>query len=212
MYLLFDYLTMVKKVKPFMDIVRSNPSYIEYYNEPARASTRASLDDTIDGCTPQFYARVEKIICYVLPFKKGYKILSTPKTPMSAYLPVCACIANACNLVLAESDFETILGTATKTEIIAMNSIRFNFDGTPPAGQKVGLLDEWQIWAFIADPFSRQLSPLLAPNVQGIMDKMIDFFLPTITLTETNGSEFTTREKLRADVKYDFMQYWTQVC
>jgi hypothetical protein len=35
-------------------------------------------------------------------------------------------------------------------------------DGRPPLGRKVGLLDENQVWAFIADPYSRYLEPQIA--------------------------------------------------
>ena len=40
------------------------------------------------------------------------------------------------------------------SEVAAMINPRFNVNGEDPSRRKVGLVDEYQIWAFMVDPFN----------------------------------------------------------
>ena len=48
--------------------------------------------------------------------------------------------------------FNHVLGVGSAKEVMEMIGPRFNIDGAKSAGQKVGLLDQYQTWAMIIDP------------------------------------------------------------
>ena len=50
--------------------------------------------------------------------------------------------------------FNHVLGLGSAKEFLDLIGPCFNMDVTKPAGTKVGLLDTYDIWAMIIDPFS----------------------------------------------------------
>ena len=97
----------------------------------------------------------------------------------------------------ASDDFDSILGAGAKQECIDSVSCRFNLDdGLSPEGRKVGLLDQFQIWTFLLDPFARQLQPgLHFENGEGYhIDCMLKFFVPGDPAT--NAQVLADRQQL----------------
>ena len=84
---------------------------------------------------------------------------------------------------------------------------RFNLDdGLRPAGRKVGLLDEFQIWTHLLDPFARQLRPLLHFKLgEGYhIDRMLKFFVPGDPMTD--AQVLAERQQIHAE----YMAFKTQ--
>ena len=57
-------------------------------------------------------------------------------------------------LMAEDRKFEWLLGEGSIAEVVAMVKPHFYMNGEDPSGQKVGLIDEYQIWAFMVDPFN----------------------------------------------------------
>ena len=61
--------------------------------------------------------------------------------------------------VVEDEKFDNILGSGAGAKIKSILAVRFNLDGTKPksdggnARQKVGILDEYQIWCSLVDPY-----------------------------------------------------------
>ena len=63
-------------------------------------------------------------------------------------------LKNALANILEDEQFDIVMGEGVAQEIKDMLFIRFNLDGRPITGRKVGLLDAFHLWCFICDPFS----------------------------------------------------------
>ena len=88
-------------------------------------------------------------------------------------------------------------------------------NGNKPAGTtKVGLLDQYQVWCYLADPFSRHFPyPLYIENEALVEQAMVDYFLPLPALTDTpeNTAEIERITALRREVMDDYLSFKTQM-
>ena len=87
--------------------------------------------------------------------------------------------------------------------------LRHHFIGTTRC-----TVDQYQIWCYLADPFSREFPyPLFIENEAAVEQAMFDFFLPLPTNTGTpeNIVEIERITALRHAVKEDYLNYKTQM-
>jgi hypothetical protein len=141
------------------------------------------------------------------------KYASADTTPMSAYVLIVQALRNALNAIVTNVDWDELFGDGALDELVALNSIRFNLGGKKPCGTtKVGLLDEYHLWCFQADPFSRNFTHSLYIEHEAVVERnMIAFFLPLPEPTGTpeNTAEIDRIVALRRKVMEDYLQFKT---
>ena len=92
---------------------------------------------------------------------------------------------NGLNAVLNDDyggrSFTTVMGATARLEITTMVSSRFNMHGRDVGGRKVGLLEKYQLWVYLVDPFKHHLPFQIAIEGDGGMDgkflRMVSFFV-----------------------------------
>ena len=101
-----------------------------------------------------------------------------------------------------------MMGATARLEITTMVSSRFNMHGRDVGGRKVGLLDEYQLWAYLVDPFKHRLPFQLAIEGDGGMDgqvrRMVSFFVK-------KKAEVSGEEQQYADLLEDVIDDWKQL-
>jgi len=116
------------------------------------------------------------------PFKHGVHVTSSVNCPMSAYFPLVISLKSTVGAVLDAEEFDTILGAGAAESCKKVLEPRWNLNGEAPAGRKVGFLDKYQLWTFLCDPYSRQLSldfeVLVAGGLNGIVADMLKWAIP----------------------------------
>jgi len=79
--------------------------------------------------------------------------------------------------------------------------VRFNFNGSAPRNsRKVGLLDPFQIWSYIVDPYREELvkSISIEPNLIQQVNGMFAFFLKNVN-----------DDAIRREIRQDFNDYYS---
>ena len=159
-----DMFKSVLKNQPILNILADLPQFVEYRNT-RKTQEREKLDDTLLTLTPLYYRKLQLATNWFDVLKRGNKMTSSESCPMSAYLPIVQAIRNEVNVVLANEggpSWNTVFGGGKRAELALFITQRFNMDGQDPPGMKVGLLDAYQVWAHMVDPFNRYLEPGLA--------------------------------------------------
>lgn len=156
-------------------------------------------------CTPRLWQQLDRANAFFKIYKSANKLTSGKQMPMSAYLPIVQAMANELTAVLNETnagDFDTVFGAGAKAEIVSINRARFNMNGVPPPGSRVGFLDQYQIWAHLADPFRHHLQPAVyIAQEASQVTYMIDFFIRGDTEAD---------DELRQELKLSYMAYNTR--
>ena len=151
--------------KPFFDKARSLKAFTDYYIG-SNASRKASIDKQLELATSKYFERLVIAINWFEAFEEGYSIVSSNDTPMSAYLPTVQAIRNQLNKALKNEggrNYETLFSKESLVEIASFIRVRFNMDGSAPEGtRRVGLLDPYQIWAYMVDPYRNELEHSIA--------------------------------------------------
>jgi len=132
----------VQANKPFFDNVRKIPLWLVYYNS-STPSRKATLDKQLDLATPMFFERLDIAYKWFGIFEEGYNIVSSNRTPMSAYYPTVQAMRNGLNTALANEggrDYFTLFGEASEKELTDFIRTRFNMDGGDPESRRVGLI------------------------------------------------------------------------
>ena len=179
-------LESVLNQKPFYEWCNGHhPMFEQYYNSRTQRR-KEKIDATLRLVTRDLWAKVEVVAKIYAVIEHATKLVSDDDFPISAYYPVIVAMRNELNGVLGS-------GTASGSRSIdaifnlrgARNSIvefcdnRFNYDGSEPPGRKVGLLDKYQIWAFLVDPFRSRIPkrPIIHPSIARCMQDAIEFFV-----------------------------------
>lgn len=122
-----------------------------------------TIQGAIDLCIPSFWAQADITKQLFAVFQVAVKMTSSEKTPMSAYLPICVACRNEINTILdsvgGKEGFDGKFGAGAFDELQEALNVRFNFDGKPKPGAKVQLMDEYQVWCFVCDPYRKYLTP-----------------------------------------------------
>ena len=107
-----------------------------------------------------------------------------------------------------DEDFDNVLGDGAAEEVMQVLGPRFNMDGGPIPGRKVGLMDLYQLWCFICDPFSHRFRNMFRFECEGglhhLTTLMIAHFVPA---TSEEGYEIT-RKAVRDDFEVCFVFYY----
>jgi hypothetical protein len=198
--------------KPFVSILAAAPSYVTYYDERT-PDRKLALDAALAlTSSPATWSRFVKAHTWFAPYEHANKITSDVDTSMSAYLPIVQALRNELNAALDSlvgGGFDTVLGAGAAAECVVAVKQRFNMDGQKPvaAHGKVGLLDEWQIWAWMVDPHARELQPtiVLEKGLAYHLRRMLGFFVPDDDDDLSNAAKDT-----RKQLKSEFMLFHTQ--
>ena len=91
-------------------------------------------------------------------------------------------LKNELLLVLISDGFDETLGEGAAQQVMDMLGVRFNMDGLPPPGAKVGFRDSFHIWCFLCDPTNWEWRNILKLEGQGGLmfhaTSMINHFVP----------------------------------
>jgi hypothetical protein len=193
--------------RPFAYSLAAQADYSKFYN--IQTPSQQKFMDAVMGrmASNQFWDRLQKAMNWFNVFKNATQIVCAMDVPISVYFPVCLATRNGLNAILEAEDgggtFVEILGECAEDECAKIVRSRFNLNGRDPEGRKGGLLEEWHIWAFLVDPFARDLQPepFIEGGVYSFVKSMVKHFVP--------GS--TERDELkRKRLQMDFMQFHTQ--
>ena len=201
-----DMLRSTAKQKQFVDVIRTERQFQEYYNERTR-SKKDKIDTLLRRCSQHFWDRIDFACRFTGPFKRVHKLLSKETYPLSCYVLLVQALKNEIDSVIQSGETcNNMLGDGADLELGEMVRVRFNMDGKDPSGKKVGLLDEHQLWCFLCDPFGHEWRSefLLEGFLTAHTKKMIEHFIP--------GDDAGAISK-RASVKKEFMvSGFQQVC
>ena len=102
--------------------------------------------------------------------------------------------------------FDELLGDGATAEVMSVLAPRFNLDGAPIPGQKVGLVDYHQLWCLICDPFSDEFRYTsvfcCSGGLHRITTQMIAHFVP-----DTEEDYANTRAKVREDFEVSCLSF-----
>ena len=216
MYLVAQTLELALGQKPVLDIIRGNPLFIAYYESRSRKQKK-EIDTVFEGCDRVFYAQAKRAHALFSAYKHAHMLASSRNTPMSAYLPTVVALRNSLNQVLSSglneemSTFNHVMGNGADAEVASINRVRFNMDGKDPTGGKVGLLDQYHIWCFLVDPYSRNLTPtIFIENKAAHITAMVNFYLPLPEDTEQNKVAIRKIKDIRRACKDEYMDFAVQ--
>ena len=200
MNLVHDYVQGARKQAQFLAYLGDSDSFKQYYGERKKGD-KDKIDDILSRCDRPRWEMFDFFTNgLTVHFKRLHKICCMTHVPLSAYPIAVQALRNSINkgLNAENGKFDRLLGEGARKQVADMIRGRFNMDGTPPPGAKVGLLDKHQIWTWYCDPFSWKWRSMF--KVDGVfavhVKEMIEFFVPL----DADGSA-----KTRAIVKNDFL-------
>jgi hypothetical protein len=193
----------LRKNRSALGILETLEEYKSYFESRSTAHKR-EIEQKLQVLSTGFWKMVDFGIDLFDILRTTVMHLSSERMPMSAYLPLVQAMKNELESILHSYGPDWIneaFGDNTYEDIEDIIGVRFNMDGKKPGGTtKVGLLDKYQLWAFIVDPFRKYLEvPIaLGPNddLHEYFCQALDFYLPP---------ESSTPE-LRSNVQKEFQQ------
>ena len=150
-----DMFNGVLKSKPALSILADLDSFIAYRN--TRSST-VVMDRVMGEITPEYYRKLQVAVKWFGVLKSANKLVSSESCPMSAYLPIIQATRNELNSALNNDggvSFDELFGMGSRQQLVEFVRSRFNMNGVDPPGRKKGLIDRYQIWAHLIDPYAR---------------------------------------------------------
>ena len=105
-------------------------------------------------CNFERWERFKTVIVLTKHFSVAHLICSREKMPLSCFPLVVKALQNSIVRVVEGDNFDLNLGVGAGKEVMEVLGVRFNLDGSPVPGRKVGFLDEFHIWCFMVDPYS----------------------------------------------------------
>jgi hypothetical protein len=198
-----DMLIGLRKNRHVLAVLETLDEYKAYY-ESRTASHKRDIEEVLQVLSTGFWKMVDFAIDLFDILKTTIMHLSSERMPMSAYLPLVRAMKNELESILQSYGrvwIDEAFGDGCFEAIEEVIRVRFNMNGCRPMGTtRVGLLDKYQIWCFIVDPFRKYLE---VPIVVGATDDIhegfceaLDFYLPPETSTK----------ELRSNVQYEFHQ------
>jgi hypothetical protein len=187
------YFSSLLKLENFVKTVGKLNAYEEIY-VGRNKTTKTLWDEALKPVTnPIWWSRIKIAYEWFNAINICQNVTSANNFPQSAYLPLVVALKNEFDAICGGLTGEmTEVGFDKEMQKEFFNSMkkRFNMDGKKPEGRCVGLLSEHQVWAFICDPFRRQLPyhVLVRPDRGKQLASMFDFF--------SNGDD-TTKTDLR---------------
>ena len=175
------HMDSVRSQEEFMNSLKENPKFLSYY-ESRTPKQRKEIDMLLRKSNFFIFRSMDVLLNFSEHFVFAHKICSGKATPLAAYPLVVQALRNGLNKAISEDDcmFDKVLGAGSAKEVADMLRGRFNMDGKPPPGQKVGLLDEHHIWCYLVHPHAGEFRARFAigGNVRTIAKNMISFYIP----------------------------------
>jgi hypothetical protein len=198
-----DMLIGLRKNRSALGILETLDEYKAYY-ESRTAIHKREIEEVLQVLSSGFWKMVDFAIDLFDILKTTIMHLSSERMPMSAYLPLVQAMKNELESILQSYGrgwIDEAFGEGCFEAIEDIIGVRFNMDGKKPCGTtKVGLLDKYQLWAFIVDPFRKYLEVPIAlgpsDDLHEYFCEALDFYLPP---------ESSTPE-LRTNVQKEFQQ------
>ena len=188
------HLESVRRQAEFMASLRSNPKFLKFYNTRRRGDQK-EIDQMFRKCHLLIFQSCDVLLTFSIHFAEAHKLCSREDSPLSAWFLIIQALRNGLNSAIQADDglFDRVLGNGSAQEIMDLLGPRFNMDGKKPAGQRVGLIDDYHLWAHLVDPHVGEWRArvILPRSVREIAKDMIDFFIPP---DEDGGS--TNREAM----------------
>ena len=195
-------------LKKALDMIQSTDAFEVYY--ASRTSTQ-NIDEVLATLNPNLYRQLKVAVNWFAVLKTANKMCSSESFPMSAYLPLIQATRNTITKALNNEGgqpFNSIFGDGSRSQLALFVRGRFKMDGVPPAGRKVGLLDTYQIWAHLVDPYSRYLQPAVAIQGGVMPGESISFHLHQMIRFFTHDIE--NASSIRQDMYQEFLQMRNQ--
>jgi hypothetical protein len=162
-----DEISSILKNRKVLTVLPTCKDWEEHYKSKD-AKRRTVLDKTLETITPSFWKSAEFLEKLFAVLKFAVNLCSSESCPMSAYLPICTATKFELDDVIKDNGgkqgFELLFGDKSFEELERCFNTRINLDGKKTPGQKVELLDQYQIWCYLVDPY-RMYLPL---EVQGL--------------------------------------------
>lgn len=177
--------------QPFLAQLMQYPKFKDYLNSRG-TNKKTEIEDMLKTWNYDLWMRMEKVIKLLSPFRQANKIVSREKTPMSVALPLVQALRNEVTNAVDDDEFDLVLGATASMDVMDMLNCRFNMNGAKPSGtRKVGILDPYQIWCFLVDPFSSLLrnQVKIEGGIRHHAKSMISHFVPD----SEEGAEETRR-------------------
>ena len=161
-YGLSDEIKYIVKNKKLLTNLPMLPEFEKYFAS-RDAGRKRTIQGVIDILVPPFWRSAEFLVKLFGILKHAVAIVSNEASPMSSYLPICYAVKAGMDEAIAsvgtKEDFEVLFGNGSLQEVMDCMATRINLDGKGIAGQKVELLDPYQVWCYLVDPF-RMYFPL----------------------------------------------------
>ncbi len=199
-------LTSIKLQRPFLEMLSSGFEEFQDYYLSRPADRRNKIDAALNIPSHKFWQKVDVAIDWFEKINYATKLVSSEKFPMSAYFPLVRALRNEFDEILQDRGtdgvckFDSVFGAGCCTELADFIKSRFNMDGDGTSTRKVGLLDRYQIWAYLVDPYKDKLPKQLAiePSVVEQVNSMLDFFV------RSDDQDF------QLDVRRKYMEYYSR--
>jgi len=150
-------------------------------------------------CNFERWERFKTVIVLTKHFSVAHLICSREKTHLSCFPLVVKALQNSIVWVVEGDTFDLNLGAGAGKEVMEVLGVRFNLDGSPVPGRKVGFLDEFHIWCFMVDPYSDEWRNSFKfaneGGLRALATNMIAHFVP---------ADEEDAEKTRRDLRDEF--------
>jgi hypothetical protein len=200
-YAVADEIKSIVRNKKLLTILPTMPEF-EKYMRSRDVARRRTIQAALDVMIPTFWRSAEFLEKLFGVLKHAVTMVSSETTPMSAYLPICFAVEAELNAAVAEvgetEDYELLFGQGSFQELKNCMATRINLDGKPRPGQKMELLDQYQLWCYLVDPF-RMYFPLEMKDGDppvAHFNKALDFYVKE---TEENKDD-------RLKISMDFQE------
>jgi len=124
------------------------------------AKEKKRLDETMAVCKPANFESFATTALLFKPFEFAESLTKENDFPMPVCVPLCLALRNEVLDVVENPTFDEIVGSGAAAESKRVLEPRWTFDGQKMSGfqGKVGLIDTWQLYCTVCDPYSRYLN------------------------------------------------------
>ena len=131
-------------------------------------------------------------------------LIARRDNPLSSWVLIVQALWNGIEEALNVGDglFDHVLGVGSTKEVMDMIGPHFNMDGATPAGHKVGLLDQYHIWAMIIDPFLCEWRNIF--KITGFLPAHVDAMIKFFANLDAGGSD-CPRRKVKQDYEVSLL-------
>ena len=193
----------VRKLKTTWEKVVGLPKFKDYIaSHPAK--TKQQYERLIHCINFFSWNEMEMLLTITGPLMEAHLLIARRDNPLSSWVLIVQALWNGIEEALNVGDglFNHVLGVGSAKEVMDMIGPRFNMDGAKPAGQKVGLLDQYHIWAMIIDPFFCEWRNRI--KITGSLPAHVDAMIKFFVNLDADGCD-RTRRKVKQDYEVSLL-------